>query len=98
MIETGRYQHIESKFRFCPFCPQKIEDEYHFYLECQIYSQLRSDLFSQATKTVISFPYANKVQKLNILMTKEDISSFVARFTTLALKVRKSMIETIEQE
>ena len=33
MIEKGRYQKIEKAFRFCPFCPQQVEDEMHFLLD-----------------------------------------------------------------
>ena len=34
MIEKGRHSNIDKSLRFCPFCPDKIEDEKHFLLEC----------------------------------------------------------------
>ena len=34
MIEVGRHQNIPKEFRFCPFCPNKVETEAHFLLEC----------------------------------------------------------------
>ena len=43
-IETGRWHKpkpIERELRFCPWCPTKIEDEFHFILECPKYEQLR---------------------------------------------------------
>ena len=35
MIEKGRHSRIESKFRFCPFCPNEVEDEKHFLMKCK---------------------------------------------------------------
>ena len=31
-IETGRHKNLDKKCRFCPFCPQVIEDEKHLLL------------------------------------------------------------------
>ena len=96
MIEKGRHHQNRNQGtetpRFCPFCPGQIENEPHFYLECQVYSRLRNDLFYEATKTVISFPFANKDQKFNILMTIDDITPSTGRFTTLALKLRDTLL------
>ena len=44
MIEKGRHSNIDKSLRFCPFCPDKIEDEKHFLLECYVYKYLRSDM------------------------------------------------------
>ena len=44
-IETGRHAipktHREK--RFCPFCPEMVEDEHHFLFECKILQHLRGD-------------------------------------------------------
>lgn len=37
MIEKGRHSKIDRELRFCPFCPNRVEDEKHFLLECQTY-------------------------------------------------------------
>ena len=44
-IETGRHERIDKNNRFCPFCPNQIEDEKHALLQCQAYSTLRKNLF-----------------------------------------------------
>ena len=42
-IELGRYHKPshEVNERTCPFCPHKIEDEYHFTTECPMYNDER---------------------------------------------------------
>ena len=34
MIEKGRHDNIETCNRFCSFCPNCLEDEYHFLMLC----------------------------------------------------------------
>ena len=40
-IEKGRHMGVERENRKCPFCPQYLEDEYHFILICKKYDDLR---------------------------------------------------------
>ena len=41
-IETGRFYNIPHNERFCYMCNnRKLEDEYHFILECEKYNDLR---------------------------------------------------------
>lgn len=35
MIETGRHKGIEASLRHCPFCPNTVENEIHFLLDCK---------------------------------------------------------------
>ena len=46
-IEKGRYMAVERENRRWLFCPQLIEDEYHFMLICNKYDDLRK-LYLQA--------------------------------------------------
>ena len=45
LIETGRHQGIPAPERKCPFCPEHIEDEFHFLINCPTYNTLRNNLF-----------------------------------------------------
>ena len=45
LIERGRYTKIPRDLRLCQSC-NKIEDEFHFVLECTLNENLRSDLFT----------------------------------------------------
>ena len=44
MIETGRHRGIDKCLRFCPFCPNQVEDEIHFLVKCPVYSSIRKSL------------------------------------------------------
>ena len=48
-IETGRwYQLIDADQRFCKICNNgEVEDEKHFLMKCEIYSDLRQSLFDK---------------------------------------------------
>ena len=50
MIKKGWHlkPKISKKMRFCPFRPNKVEDEKHFLLECPTYKHIRSDLYNEA--------------------------------------------------
>lgn len=63
MIEKGRHLGIESKFRFCSFCPNHVEDEKHFLMECKPFSNLRNELFHKARKVISLHPYSGRTQK-----------------------------------
>ena len=45
-IETGRWERpvIPHLQRLCPYCPNKIEDEFHLIAECNMYDDLRKRL------------------------------------------------------
>ena len=49
MIEKGRHLHIDREYRFCPFCLERnvyaIEDEFHFFMLCPMYEELRNMYF-----------------------------------------------------
>ena len=47
-IETGRYEGLHQSRRVCPFCQAYVEDEYHLIFDCDLYNELRQELFQTA--------------------------------------------------
>ena len=49
MIEKDRHMQVEREIRFCPFCLERnvysIEDEFHFFMVCTAYEELRNMYF-----------------------------------------------------
>ena len=72
MIEKGRHQGLQVFQRNCPLCPEIIvEDEYHFLLQCQVYSHIRDELFTHAKTSLPEFEHLPKDQKLKTLLCNE---------------------------
>ena len=46
--ETGRHKKtkVPPEQRFCTFCSNLVENEFHFLLECNLYNQERNDFFN----------------------------------------------------
>ena len=55
-IETGRFTNMKVEERLCTLCEQNVvEDETHFLLSCNVYSELRLALFSNVLEIVPDF-------------------------------------------
>ena len=73
MIEVGRHNDTPKEKRFCPFCPSKIENEFHFLFECPIYNNLRTNLIEpimNATRRDVSGDL-----KIQLLMSNIDTNT-----------------------
>ena len=46
-LETGRYEHLMENRRVCFNCPNEVESEEHVIMDCPVYSDLRSILFTK---------------------------------------------------
>ena len=93
MIEKGRHLKIERHCRLCPFCPEKVEDEMHFLLDCKCFSKLRMELFEKTYQKIPSFPYHINAQKFVILMTDSNIIPVTAKYIFKMMELRNSLME-----
>ena len=53
--------------RFCPFCPNDVEDEVHFLIQCPTYRLLRFDMFQNIDKTHLFFQKNPKEQFIELM-------------------------------
>ena len=91
MIEKGRHSNVNRDSRFCPFCPDKIENEKHFLLECETLKLLRSDLYD-VVKLKIPF-ICNQSYDLRFLnLMGETMTNPVATFTFKAMEIREFLL------
>ena len=72
MIETGRHRGLEKEERICPFCPNKVEDEYHFLFECNTYKHQRLIYLNPIISKIRGFQTFCVNEQLEILMCKMD--------------------------
>lgn len=75
-IETGRYTRPKTPVleRFCKYCDQNaVEDETHFLIDCEFYSDLRYDLLNCAARIDTSFCHYDSLDKLVFLMNCDSL-------------------------
>ena len=93
LIETGRHQGIPRSDRKCPFCPQHIEDEFHFLIHCPTYKTLRYNLFEGIKEITFGFYYPEDEKFLFWFLLKNPIiSHLVARFIKNAMEIRTFLV------
>ena len=90
MIEKGRHMGIDRDQRFCPFCPNLIEDEKHFLTRCPQYRHLRETLFEHA-KTVIP-QINNRCDDQKFLNLMSLFQNHVSRFLHKAMELREFLL------
>ena len=80
MIEVGRHKGTPKDLRFCPFCPQYVENEFHFLLECSMYKNQREIFIKPLTDTIPWFIYLTEEIKLESLLYKmaPSICNYIA--------------------
>ena len=80
MIEVGRHQKIDAEQRFCPFCPNTVEDEFHFLLYCPTYDIQRSAFLDPITSIIHNFSLLPDSQKFELVMSHmdPDLCSFIS--------------------
>ena len=91
MIEKGRHSGIDRELRFCPFCPNRIEDEKHFLMKCQTYRHLRSDLYSRS-KTIYPSIYNQPHDHRFLTLMRDDTAAPVSLFVLRAMELREFLL------
>ena len=92
-IETLRYcrPKVSRDRRFCPFCPESVESEEHFLLECKKYDSLRiSNKFISETIHVLG----KGVEAIKHILNPQNQqnSKNITNYINDALKVRKCSV------
>ena len=93
-IEKGRHQDIIQCDRKCPFCPENVEDEFHFLIKCPVYKSLRKSLFDDINILCIGFFYPLDERFLMwFLVNNPLISESTAKYTRLSMELRSFLLE-----
>ena len=90
MIEVGRHQKIDAEQRFCPFCPNTVEDEFHFLLYCPTYDIQRSTFLDPITNKIHNFSLLPDPRKFEIVMSymDPDLCSFISN----SMEIREFLV------
>ena len=90
-IEKGRFENIELEQRLCIFCERnEIENEVHFLINCDLYKDRRTILFSKTIDECNHVSSLNDQEKFIHLMTK--CQYYVAQYTENAWNMTKDKL------
>ena len=95
MIEKGRHMNIEKELRFCPLCPETIEDEVHFLICCKAYKEERRALFLEVNKANRGFQYTSNLEKFKFLLKNKDTIRVTSQFIKQNNQKRKAIIDRL---
>ena len=91
-IETGRYEGLHQSHRVCPFCPDFVEDAYHVIFDCNLYNELRQELFHNALINNQSFENMTNEDKFIYLFSTPLMARLCAKTCFLILQRRKMFL------
>ena len=92
MIEKGRHTKIRKDLRFCPICPNEVEDETHFIMYCEGYKDERKNLFLKVNQLCRDFKHLDDADKFIFLLTNENALRISAQFISQNLVRRESLL------
>lgn len=88
LIETGRYKNIPRQQRLCHKC-NILEDEFHFFLNCEVNKQPRNDLFSSIKNNLPSFQNMTPLMKIQFLLSPNlDLLPAISTFINQSIELR----------
>ena len=96
-IETGRYTVPKTPLhdRICQFCTANVlEDEMHFLLHCEFYTDIRFKLFYHIETyfSFIDFYLMSDIEKLNFIMNTEQLQPKLSKVLTDMFRRRKEFL------
>ena len=89
-IEVGRYRDVSLPERTCQVCGQAVEDEIHFLLTCDAYSDPRSKLVCKAVEFDPSFSSLDEIEQFVFLVS--NLQKPVIKYLTHALAIRTNIL------
>ncbi len=79
-IETGRYERLSVEQRVCEVCDSDhAEDEMHFLISCNAFTQERTKLFTNISQFVGNSNKLSLEDKFIVLMSDPNICTFTAK-------------------
>ena len=92
-IERGRYTVpiTPKEQRFCPFCPDKVEDEIHFLLSCPVYRLPRHEMINAMTLSKTSFR-TDSLNEQFIELMKNENAFIVSKTTQNLFEIRQFLL------
>ena len=97
MIEKGRHQGLELKYRLCPFCENVLENEQHFLLDCKTFKIHRENFITEIRKLNNNFDELTENEKFQYTLTDLHALRFTGAYLSKTHQVRKFLLEKHKQ-
>ena len=81
--------------RTCQICSLEVEDEIHFLLECNAYSDQRNKLFDKASESDEFFYFKDEIEQFTFLVS--NLQKAVMKFLTCAIAIRTNILNKINE-
>jgi hypothetical protein len=94
-VETGRYSHPVTPLndRICKFCnANTVEDEKHFLLSCNAYSDIRQDFIANLGEKWNAVANSDSSNPFNFLMSEKDVVFNTINLVYYMTKRRKILV------
>ena len=82
--KTDQYGYLCFRYILC----HVLEDEKHVLLNCQLYSDLRNNLFNAAAVVVTNFDALDNIDKLRVIFSNDKLTRVCAKTCYLILQRR----------
>ena len=93
-IETGRWKSIEVENRLCKLCSlNRVEDEYHFLFDCEVYSDDRVNFFIEISISYHEFMALSVKDRWKYIMSEPNAVK-TAKFIYSLFEKRRSVLFT----
>ena len=97
MIEHGRYQidHLPRENRLCPLCnSNQVEDEIHFFFQCNKYSVKRQAFINQINGIIPDFDKKSSPESIKLIMNSNEhyVKKLVMKFIFSCMKIRDPLL------
>ena len=80
------------KPEICYFCKTKVEDEYHFIMECKKYVTSRHLLFESISDNVTDFDNLSENDKFILIMKEPNYALAVSKYIYDNLTIRINFV------
>ena len=92
LIEQGRYQmdHLPREHRSCRLCnSNQVEDEIHFFFQCNKYSVQRQAFINQINRIIPDFDKKSSPESVKLIMNSKayHVNKLVMKFISFCMNV-----------
>jgi hypothetical protein len=91
-LETGRYERIPAKERYCPFCPTQVEDGFYVISKCMLDDDLRKVVYAKASSVNVSFNTMTDAEQFVFLFSSLELIRSSAKTCFLILQRRSEYV------